>query len=49
MKQEKWKSEKEEYRSFRHKTPEERIQESGAELTGIGELDWGAPRGNEVW
>ncbi len=37
------------YRSARHKTLEERIRESGCELTGIGELDWGDPRGNEVW
>ena len=36
-------------RSFRHKTLEERIRESGCELSGIGELDWGDPRGNEVW
>lgn len=35
--------------SFHHKTLEERIQESGRQLTGIGELDWGEPRGNEVW
>ena len=37
------------YPSFRHKTLEERIQESGCELSGIGELDWGEPQGNEVW
>ena len=37
------------YRPFRHKTLEERIQESGCELSGIGELDWGEPQGNEVW
>lgn len=37
------------YRSFRHKTLEERIRESGCELTGIGEIDWGKPQGNEVW
>lgn len=37
------------YRPFRHKTLEERIQESGCELTGIGELDWGASQGSEVW
>ena len=37
------------YRPFRHKTLEERVRESGCELTGIGELDWGDPRGNEVW
>ena len=36
-------------RSFRHKTLEERIRESGCELSGIGELDWGEPQGNEVW
>ena len=35
--------------SFRHKTLEERIQESGRALEGMGELDWGEPRGNEVW
>ena len=35
--------------SFRHKTLAERIQESGCELSGIGELDWGEPQGNEVW
>ena len=37
------------YRPFRHKTLEERIQESGCELTGIGEIDWGESRGSEVW
>ena len=37
------------YRSFRHKTLEERVRESGCALTGIGELDWGEPQGNEVW
>ena len=37
------------YRSIRHKTLEERIRESGCELTGIGEIDWGEPQGNEVW
>ena len=37
------------YQSFRHKTLEERIRESGCELTGIGEIDWGEPQGNEVW
>jgi antitoxin MazE len=37
------------YQSFRHKTLEERIRESGCELSGIGELDWGEPQGNEVW
>ncbi len=37
------------YPSFRHKTLEERIHESGCELNGIGELDWGEPQGNEVW
>ena len=37
------------YRPLRHKTLEERIRESGCELTGIGELDWGDPQGNEVW
>ncbi len=37
------------YPSFRHKALEERIQESGCELSGIGELDWGEPQGNEVW
>ena len=36
-------------RPFRHKTLEERIRESGCELTGIGEIDWGEPQGNEVW
>ena len=35
--------------SFRHKTLEERIRESGRELTGIGEIDWGEPQGSEVW
>ena len=35
--------------SFQHKTLEERIRESGCELTGIGEIDWGEPQGNEVW
>ena len=37
------------YRSYRHKTLEERIRESGCGLTGIGEIDWGEPQGNEVW
>ena len=37
------------YRPSRHKTLEERIQESGCELTGIGEIDWGEPQGSEVW
>ena len=37
------------YRPFRHKTLEERIRESGRELTGIGEIDWGEPQGDEVW
>ena len=37
------------YPEFRHKTLEERIRESGCELSGIGELDWGEPQGNEVW
>ena len=37
------------YPSFRHKTLEERIRESGRELRSIGELDWGQPQGNEVW
>ncbi len=37
------------YPSFRHKTLEERIKESGCGLSGIGEIDWGEPRGNEVW
>ena len=32
-----------------HKTLEERIRESGCELSGIGELDWGEPQGNELW
>ncbi len=36
------------YRSFRHKTLKERIRESGCELSGIGELDWGEPQGNEM-
>ena len=37
------------YRSFHHRTLEERIRESGCELSGIGELDWGEAQGNEVW
>ena len=37
------------YPSFRHKTLEERIRESRHELSGIGEIDWGKPQGNEVW
>ncbi len=37
------------YTPFRHKTLEERIRESGKELKGLGELDWGEPQGNEVW
>ena len=37
------------YRPYRHKTLEERIRESGCELSGIGEFDWGEPQGNEVW
>ena len=34
---------------FRHKTLKERVEESGVPLSGIGELDWGEPCGNEVW
>ncbi len=34
---------------LRHRTLEERIRESGVQLSGIGELDWGEPQGNEVW
>ena len=37
------------YRPFHHETLEERIYESGCELSGVGELDWGEPQGNEVW
>ena len=37
------------YRPFRHKTLEERVRESRCELTGIGEIDWGEPQGDEVW
>ena len=36
-------------RPFYHKTLRERVAESGVPLTGIGELDWGEPAGNEVW
>ena len=36
-------------RPFRHRTLKERIEESGVPLSGIGELDWGEPQGNEVW
>ena len=36
-------------KSFRHKTLEERVRESGVKLSGIGELDWGESQGNEVW
>jgi len=36
-------------KAFRHKTLDERIRESGVQLTGIDELDWGEPQGNEVW
>jgi len=36
-------------KAFRHKTLDERIRESGVQLTGIDELDWGEPKGNEVW
>lgn len=35
--------------SHQHKTLEERIRESGCELTGIGEIDWGEPQGREIW
>ena len=34
---------------FYHKTLKERVLESGVPLSGIGELDWGEPAGNEVW
>ena len=37
------------FRSFTHKTLKERIAESGCELSGIGEIDWGEPQGSEVW
>ena len=36
-------------KSVRHMTLKERIRASGCELSGIGELDWGEPQGNEVW
>ena len=34
---------------FRHKTLEERIQDSGIPLTLSDELDYGEPRGGELW
>ncbi len=37
------------FKAFRHKTLQERIKESGVELSGISELDWGQSQGNEVW
>ena len=38
------------YRSFRHKTLEERSAEYNGRLNLDGELDWrGEPVGNEVW
>ena len=37
------------FKAFRHRTLEERIRDSGCELSGIGELDWGEAQGNEVW
>ena len=37
------------HKAFRHRTLEERIMDSGCEISGIGELDWGEPLGSEVW
>lgn len=38
------------YRSFRHKTLEERAAEYGGRLNLSGEADWrGEPVGDEVW
>ena len=34
---------------FQHKMLAQRIEESGVPLSGIGELDWGEPVGNELW
>ena len=34
---------------FRHRTLRERVEASGKELSGISELEWGEPAGNEVW
>ncbi len=36
-------------RPFYHKTLKKRVLESGVSLSGIGELDWREPAGNEVW
>ena len=35
--------------TFRHKTLEEYIEESGEKLTVSDELDWGEPVGREIW
>lgn len=37
------------YKTFRHKTLEERIEESNVPLSLIGELDYGEPVGGEIW
>ena len=37
------------HKPVRHKTLEERIEESGVPLTLIGELDYGEPAGGEIW
>jgi antitoxin MazE len=36
-------------RPFRHKTLEERIAESNVPLTLSGEMDFGEPKGREIW
>ena len=32
-----------------HKTLEHRVAESGVPLTFGSEIDWGEPKGNEIW
>lgn len=36
-------------KSFRHKSLEERVKESGKPLKFSKEINWGTPVGNEVW
>lgn len=37
------------YKSFRHRTLEERAAEYNGELNLDGEFDWGDPVGREIW
>lgn len=37
------------YKTFRHRTLEERAAEFGGTLGEVHEFDWGEPTGREVW